>query len=145
MYKVYRCGIISLIINIICMICAVGVVFMVSYNIFGEKIAIISSVIVAMLFVFYIISGIRTKVVVTDDELKICCKKKEYSYKLGEVSFRSVQRNSVLSLYVTDKNGNSEEFDLTFLGQMKYDSLIEDIGIVGEKSSAVKVDVIKKQ
>lgn len=155
MDRVYRCSFLSLVWNMLLAVLAVTVAYFLSgiilENIFNNDSFIVNNLpviiasIVAILFILYIFKSIRTKLIVSDDSLRIYYGRKEYSYKLKEISCTSEIRNNILTLYIDDNKGNVEDFDLSLLGSVKFESLLHDLGVVGDNSPVHKVNVIKNE
>ncbi|MDY5731175.1 MAG: hypothetical protein SPL05_06560 [Eubacteriales bacterium] len=146
MEKIYRRSIVAFIYHLIIMIFGVLVAFLISGVIGGYKVAIIASSIIIILVVISIFRQMKTKVVINRNSLSIYDGKKEFNYKLNEVHISSEQRNNdSFFLYVYTEDGNNEMFDLSLLGVRKYNELIEDLGVAGEKSKTIKLHDVTKE
>ena len=53
------------------------------------------------------------------------------------LSKNRIKNNDILTLYVTDSNGNTKSYDLSLLGHKQFEKLIEDLRIVGDKSESI--------
>lgn len=140
MEKVYRRSLVAVIYNLVIMAFGMLVVFLVSGTIGGYKVAIIVSSFLFILVFISIFRQIRTKVIISGNSLSIYDGKKEFHYNLNEIKISSETiNNDSFFLYVFTEDGNKEMFDLSFLGIYKYNELIEELGIVGEKSKIIKL------
>ena len=139
MEKIYKRSLIALIYN------AVIMAFGVFAAVVGKTIIAVGVAAVIILWALInIYRGARTKVILNGDRLFIYDGKREFDYNMNRVQLSSEQiNNDTFYLYVNTDDGENEVFDLSFLGVMKFNELIEDLGVVGEKSEAIKLHVNK--
>lgn len=145
MKKVYRRSLIALLLKFISLIIGLVLFFIVLNMFFNFEISILSSSFLAVLLFVITFKKSRIEVIISECELDIFLGKKAYHYDLGKVSFYSEQiDNNVLTLYVVNENGKRNEFDLSLLGLTKFHQILEDLGIIGEKSNVIKIETQKK-
>lgn len=144
MEKIYKRSLIALIYNVVIMAFGVFAAVVIS-SVIGKT--IIAAGVAAVIIVWALINiyrGARTKVILNGDKLFIYDGKREFDYNMNRVQLSSEQiNNDTFYLYVNTDDGENEVFDLSFLGVMKFNELIEDLGVVGEKSEAIKLHVDK--
>lgn len=146
MEKIYRKSYIALLLNFVSLSLLLIVIFFLLNTFFDFKIALWSSFFLAILFLFFFFQKSRIEVVISDDTLSIFLGMKSYQYDLKKVSFRSEQiNNNTFILYVIDENGRDESFDLSLLGFSKYQQILEDLRIIGERSDVIKIETKKKE
>lgn len=144
MEKIYKRSLIALIYNVVIMAFGVFAAVVIS-SVIGKT--IIAAGVAAVIIVWALINiyrGARTKVILNGDKLFIYDGKKEFDYNMNRIQLSSEQiNNDTFYLYINTDDGGNEVFDLSFLGVMKFNELIEDLGVVGEKSEAIKLHVDK--
>lgn len=144
MEKIYKRSLIALIYNVVIMAFGVFAAVVIS-SVIGKT--IIAAGVAAVIIVWALINiyrGARTKVILNGDKLFIYDGKREFDYNMNRIQLSSEQiNNDTFYLYINTDDGGNEVFDLSFLGVMKFNELIEDLGVVGEKSEAIKLHVDK--
>lgn len=144
MEKIYKRSLIALIYNVIIMAFGVFAAVVISSVIGKTIIAVGVAAVIIVWALINIYRGARTKVILNGDKLFIYDGKREFDYNTNRVQLSSEQiNNDTFYLYVNTDDGENEVFDLSFLGVMKFNELIEDLGVVGEKSEAIKLHVDK--
>lgn len=144
MEKIYKRSLIALIYNVIIMAFGVFAAVVISSVIGKTIIAVGVAAVIIVWALINIYRGARTKVILNGDKLFIYDGKREFDYNINRVQLSSEQiNNDTFYLYVNTDDGENEVFDLSFLGVMKFNELIEDLGVVGEKSEAIKLHVNK--
>lgn len=144
MEKIYKRSLIALIYNVIIMAFGVFAAVVISSVIGKTIIAVGVAAVIIVWALINIYRGARTKVILNGDKLFIYDGKREFDYNMNRVQLSSEQiNNDTFYLYVNTDDGENEVFDLSFLGVMKFNELIEDLGVVGEKSEAIKLHVNK--
>jgi hypothetical protein len=144
MEKIYKRSLIALIYNVIIMAFGVFAAVVISSVIGKTIIAVGVAAVIIVWALINIYRGARTKVILNGDKLFIYDGKREFDYNMNRVQLSSEQiNNDTFYLYVNTDDGENEVFDLSFLGVMKFNQLIEDLGVVGEKSEAIKLHVNK--
>ena len=144
MEKIYKRSLIALIYNVIIMAFGVFAAVVISSVIGKTIIAVGVAAVIIVWALINIYRGARTKVILNGDKLFIYDGKREFDYNMNRVQLSSEQiNNDTFYLYVNTDDGENEVFDLSFLGVMKFNELIEDLGVVGEKSEAIKLHVDK--
>lgn len=144
MEKIYKRSLIALIYNVVIMAFGVFAAVVISSVIGKTIIAVGVAVVIILWALINIYRGARTKVILNGDKLFIYDGKREFDYNMNRVQLSSEQiNNDTFYLYVNTDDGENEVFDLSFLGVMKFNELIEDLGVVGEKSEAIKLHVDK--
>ena len=144
MEKIYKRSLIALIYNVIIMAFGVFAAAVISSVIGKTIIAVGVAAVIIVWALINIYRGARTKVILNGDKLFIYDGKREFDYNMNRVQLSSEQiNNDTFYLYVNTDDGENEVFDLSFLGVMKFNQLIEDLGVVGEKSEAIKLHVNK--
>lgn len=141
MEKKYRFSPISLLFTIIKDIFAIGVVFIIVGYLFEIKAGIISSVVVGVLILKSIFDDLRTHVTVTDKELIIKENNKTFSYDLRKIKLGAETKNNDNFKIIVQENDNIKKFDLSILGYYQFNELINDLGIIGDKSKIKKLDI----
>lgn len=144
MEKIYKRSLIALIYNAVIMAFGVFAAVVISSVIGKTIIAVGVAAVIILWALINIYRGARTKVILEGDRLFIYDGKREFDYNMNRVQLSSEQiNNDTFYLYVNTDDGENEVFDLSFLGVMKFNELIEDLGVVGEKSEAIKLHVDK--
>ena len=144
MEKIYKRSLIALIYNVVIMAFGVFAAVVISAVIGKTIIAVGVAAVIILWALINIYRGARTKVILNGDKLFIYDGKREFDYNMNRVQLSSEQiNNDTFYLYVNTDDGENEVFDLSFLGVMKFNELIEDLGVVGEKSEAIKLHVDK--
>lgn len=144
MEKIYKRSLIALIYNAVIMAFGVFAAVVISAVIGKTIIAVSVAAVIIVWALINIYRGARTKVILNGDKLFIYDGKREFDYNINRVQLSSEQiNNDTFYLYVNTDDGENEVFDLSFLGVMKFNELIEDLGVVGEKSEAIKLHVNK--
>lgn len=144
MEKIYKRSLIALIYNVVIMAFGVFAAVIISSVIGKTIIAVGVAAVIIVWALINIYRGARTKVILNGDKLFIYDGKREFDYNMNRVQLSSEQiNNDTFYLYVNTDDGENEVFDLSFLGVMKFNELIEDLGVVGEKSEAIKLHVDK--
>jgi hypothetical protein len=144
MEKIYKRSLIALIYNAVIMAFGVFAAVVISSVIGKTIIAVGVAAVIIVWALINIYRGARTKVILNGDKLFIYDGKREFDYNMNRVQLSSEQiNNDTFYLYVNTDDGENEVFDLSFLGVMKFNELIEDLGVVGEKSEAIKLHVNK--
>lgn len=144
MEKIYKRSLIALIYNVVIMAFGVFAAVVISSVIGKTIIAVGVAAVIIVWALINIYRGARTKVILKGDKLFIYDGKREFDYNMNRVQLSSEQiNNDTFYLYVNTDDGENEVFDLSFLGVMKFNELIEDLGVVGEKSEAIKLHVDK--
>lgn len=144
MEKIYKRSLIALIYNVVIMAFGVFAAVVISSVIGKTIIAVGVAAVIIVWALINIYRGARTKVILNGDKLFIYDGKREFDYNMNRVQLSSEQiNNDTFYLYVNTDDGENEVFDLSFLGVMKFNELIEDLGVVGEKSEAIKLHVDK--
>lgn len=144
MEKIYKRSLIALIYNVVIMAFGVFAAVVISSVIGKTIIAVGVAVVIIVWALISIYRGARTKVILKGDKLFMYDGKREFDYNMNRVQLSSEQiNNDTFYLYVNTDDGENEVFDLSFLGVMKFNELIEDLGVVGEKSEAIKLHVDK--
>lgn len=144
MEKIYKRSLIALIYNVVIMAFGVFAAVIISSVIGKTIIAVGVAAVIIVWALINIYRGARTKVILNGDKLFIYDGKREFDYNMNRVQLSSEQiNNDTFYLYVNTGDGENEVFDLSFLGVMKFNELIEDLGVVGEKSEAIKLHVDK--
>lgn len=138
--RIYKASFSKFIFQIFYLICGCAFLWFILSFFLEMKISIAISVSLFLIVLFFTIRDKKTFVKITDDTISIVSEKKIYEYKLNEVSIRTKSRNnSTFDLYITDLNGNTKSFDLSFLDSGSFYKLIEDIGIVGDKAESISL------
>lgn len=144
MEKIYKRSLIALIYNVVIMAFGVFAAVVISSVIGKTIIAVGVAAVIIVWALINIYRGARTKVILNGDKLFIYDGKREFDYNMNRIQISSEQiNNDTFYLYVNTDDGENEVFDLSFLGVMKFNELIEDLGVVGEKSEAIKLHVDK--
>lgn len=144
MEKIYKRSLIALIYNAVIMAFGVFAAVVISSVIGKTIIAVGVAAVIIVWALINIYRGARTKVILNGDKLFIYDGKREFDYNMNRIQLSSEQiNNDTFYLYVNTDDGENEVFDLSFLGVMKFNELIEDLGVVGEKSEAIKLHVDK--
>ncbi len=144
MEKIYKRSLIALIYNVVIMAFGVFAAVVISSVIGKTIIAVGVAAVIIVWALINIYRGARTKVILNGDKLFIYDGKREFDYNMNRIQLSSEQiNNDTFYLYVNTDDGENEVFDLSFLGVMKFNELIEDLGVVGEKSEAIKLHVDK--
>lgn len=141
MEKKYRFSPISLLFTIIKDIFAIGVVFIIVGYLFEIKAGIISSLVVGVLILKSIFDDLRTHVTVTDKELIIKENSKTFNYDLRKIKLGAKIKNNDNFKIIVQENDNIKNFDLSILGYYQFNELINDLGIIGDKSKIKKLDI----
>lgn len=145
MEKVYKKSLYAIFQDLLRLVIAVVFVYAVIVSVASYKIAIIVSLIVSIILLILIFKGLRTKVTVTKDTLEISKGRKKYVYDIKSTHFRAEQiNNDILSLIVTDINGETMDFDLTIIGVTNFNNLLEDLKIIGDNSKVIELNNKKK-
>ena len=94
--------------------------------------------IVGIVSLLFTLSDKKLYVKVTDETLTVVKGKKIDEYNIEECAMKArIKNNDILTLYVTDSNGNTKSYDLSLLGHKQFEKLIEDLRIVGNKSESI--------
>lgn len=145
MEKIYKKSLYAIFQDLLRLVIAVVFVYAVIVSVASYKIAIIVSLIVSIILLILIFKGLRTKVTVTKDTLEISKGRKKYVYDIKSTHFRAEQiNNDILSLIVTDINGETMDFDLTIIGVTNFNNLLEDLKIIGDNSKVIELNNKKK-
>lgn len=94
--------------------------------------------VVAITSLIFTLSDRKLYVKVTDDTLTVIKGKKVDEYKIEECDFKATSKNNdILNLIVIDSSGKTKSYDVSLLGYRQFKNLIEDLGIVGNKSESI--------
>lgn len=145
MKKIYKRSLLSLIYNLIGAVA--GAIFVaVIVGALTDKIVIAGGVgcLILILAVGFMFSQSKLQVEVDDQTVTFITKKKDRSYTIADCTFHSkITNNDDFDLTVYC-NGERESFDCSFLSGSDYSSLLEDLGVVGEKQEAIKLTTNRK-
>ncbi len=97
-----------------------------------------------LLVVSIMFSQSKLRVEIDNETVSFITKKKSSTYTISECGFHSQITNHDDYELTVDCNGAKESFDCSFLSKKDYMSLLNDLGIVGEKQVAIKLNTTKK-
>lgn len=121
--------------------CAAIVLTMI-LSIFLEWVYVLGIVgVIVVVFAISTINDKRQSVIVTDQSVRFRKGNKEESYQIAQCYFGSRTDNSGLYLFVTDAQGKEHKYDVSMLGASQFQRCIQDIGIIGEKAKAIRLQV----
>ncbi len=102
------------------------------------------AVIVALIYIYATFIGARIYIRVDGNDLYIRRGRNEYRFKTDEIAIRAKSSNDdAADLYIHD--GTKEEhIDCSLLGHTRFYELLEDLGVIGEKQEAIKLETKKK-
>ena len=93
---------------------------------------------VAIISLYFTFSDRKLYLKVTDDTLTVIKGKKVDEYRIEECDFKATSKNNdILNLIVIDSSGKTKSYDVSLLGYRQFKKLIEDLGIVGNKSESI--------
>lgn len=141
MEKIYRKSPVAVIWNLILMLAAAALGLVVLGYFAGTEIAVGGAALLTLFILWSMFRQFRMKVAVEGGTLTIVTGGRTHSYDLDRVSLSARARNNdTFTLRVEDEHG-SESFDLSLLGSAQFNRLLEDIGLIGDKSTVTRLDV----
>ena len=145
MYKTYRFSLFALIWNTLGYTMAILAIFVLVTYFWEVKIAIAVSVIIALLIILSMFKDLKTKVIISDDNLELHYHKEIYNYKLKKIDYKAKMVNNDQNiLYITDDQGKVKEFDLSLLGRIKFECLLNDLNELTNKDKVIKIATTKR-
>lgn len=145
MEKVYKASIFTLLINVIMLGVAVLVVFFIASIFLKLYIAIAIAGFLALLALAYLFSLSRLRIVIHDGQLSIYKGSKEYHYALDKIHLRyEIINHTTFTLYITDESGQEKDFDLSLLGNMRFQRLLNELNYAGSENNPIKITAHKK-
>lgn len=145
MYKTYRFSLFALIWNILGYAIATLAVFVLVAYFSEVKIAIVIAAILALLIILSMLKDLKTKVIISDDNLEIHYHNEIYNYDLKKIDYKSkMVNNDQNTLYITDSQEKMQEFDLSLLGRIKFECLLEDLSELTNKDKVIKIATTKR-
>ncbi len=145
MKKIYKRSLWSLICNLVGAV--VGAAFVaVIIGVLTDKTLLAGCVGIVILLLGggLMFSQSKLQVEVDEQTVSFITKKKDRTYTISECAFHSKITNNddfELTVYC---NGERESFDCSFLSEGDYSSLLEDLGVIGEKQEAIKLTTKRK-
>ena len=98
-----------------------------------------------LLSLYMIYSYIKTKIIIDNNMLIYLYKGKKKEFDINFYSIKSVSGDSGQELTLIDKDGKKEELDCDFLSSYQYNDLLNEIGVIGEKQKAIKIEINRKE
>lgn len=145
MKKVYQRSLIAFLWNLICMLAAIFVVFLLAGYFLGTTAALITASVLAAFIFVSLYRQFQTRVVIEGNEIRFFVNRKVYQYQLDAVSIRAESVNSdSFTLDVSDSSGMRNSFDLSLLGTTAFHCLIEDIRQSRKESDIVKLNAVSR-
>ena len=104
-------------------------------------------IILALIYLFFAYSTIlqnKITIIVDNDKLILEKGKKEEVFPFNEYEFSYYEVNGSKSLIVTDEAGKQEEIDCDLLSYKDYESLLEDLCLIGDNQRVIKIKTKRK-
>ena len=98
-----------------------------------------------LLSLYMIYSYIKTKIIIDNNMLIYLYKGKKKEFDINFYSIKSVSGDSGQELTLIDKDGKKEELDCDFLSSNQYNDLLNEIGVIGKKQKAIKIEINRKE
>ena len=104
-------------------------------------------IILALIYLFFAYSTIlqnKITIIIDSDKLILQNGKKEQFFPFNEYEFSYYEVNGSKSLIVTDEAGKQEEIDCDLLSHKDYESLLEDLCLIGDNQRVIKIKTKRK-
>lgn len=98
-----------------------------------------------LLSLYMIYSYIKTKIIIDNNMLIYLYKGKKKEFDINFYSIKAVSGDSGQELTLIDKDGKKEELDCDFLSSNQYNDLLNEIGVIGKKQKAIKIEINRKE
>lgn len=144
MQRIYKRKTATLIYHLLIAFIAFVFVFVIARSITHTTwIAGLIAFVILLVSVGFILSGSNLKIVVDDTTVTFIEKKKTTCHEIKKCSFSSkITDKSDFSLTVYD-GSESYYYDCSYIGSNQYDSLLNDLGVIGEKQKIQKIETRK--
>lgn len=112
----------------------------------AEMIFVVVTTIIIIISVLMSISSMRIRLELTDSVMTIYQGNRMKTYALDKCEFGAHTVNDgTQELLIYDVNGNQELIDCDFLSGQDFKMLQHDLGVVGEKQKAIKIQIKQKK
>ena len=98
-----------------------------------------------LLSLYMIYSYIKTKIIVDNNILIYLYKGKKKEFNINLYAIKAISGDSGQELTLIDKDGKKEELDCDFLSSSQYNDLLNEIGVIGKKQKAIKIEINRKE
>lgn len=144
MIREYKRKITSVVCNMLMAFAAAAFIFVIVRAISGRMlISIVIALIILAVSSAFIFSDANLKIVVDDTKVTFIEKKKTTAHIIADCSFSSIIRDGTdFELTVID-GGETFHYDCSYIGSDQYKSLLDDLGVTGEKQAVRKLETRK--
>lgn len=98
-----------------------------------------------LLSLYMIYSYIKTKIIIDNNMLIYLYKGKKKEFNINLYAIKAISGDSGQELTLIDKDGKKEELDCDFLSSNQYNDLLNEIGVIGKKQKAIKIEINRKE
>lgn len=147
MEKVYKSRIYRVILNLVYGTFAAGVAFFIAGIWLKTTIAILIAVGIFLSYMWLIVLSNLITVTVSDKYLTVKKGRRQQRFEIARCSFHAKMVTSSgdtsCELDITDESGKKHYIDCELIGAGQFESLLEDLGIIGEHAPVQKIQTKK--
>lgn len=118
------------------------------YHFFGSTYALGASILFALVYLWLGIYDCYIELIVKDGKLIVKKGRKRKEFVIDECSFKAKMSTSSgdtsCHLTVIDGQGEKHDIDCELIGIGQFNRLLEDLGIIGEKAKAQKLETKRR-
>lgn len=142
--KVYKNSITRIISNLVAILVVAIIASVIVGYFFGNMYGVIAGIVLALIIVKVNIVDARMRVWVDNEYLYVKTGIKLKSYHIPTSAIKATVTDGSATLYIDTEDGKSHCIDMDLLGELQFECLLEDMGVIGEAAPVTRLKTNKK-